>query len=218
MKQKLKIRRYNAEKDEAPWWGHYEVDVEPTDRVLDALHEVKWQRDGSLTLRRSCAHGVCGSDAMRINGRNMLACKVLVQEFKGTITVEPLLGFKVIKDLVVDMEPFFEKYRSVLPYLINDEPTPHSPRTTASASTTRPSASSVLPVPPRVRCSGVTPNMSAPRPSCRRTASYSTAGTTASSSVLKYSMKRAASGSAARFSTARRPALAGSRSHAPSGK
>ena len=128
MKQKLKIRRYNPEKDEAPWWGYYEVEVDPTDRVLDALHEVKWQRDGSLTLRRSCAHGVCGSDSMRINGRNMLACKVLVQDFKGTITVEPMLGFKVIKDLVVDMEPFFEKYRSVMPYLVNDEPPPAKER------------------------------------------------------------------------------------------
>ena len=215
MKQKLKIRRYNPEKDEAPWWGHYEVDVEPTDRVLDALHEVKWQRDGSLTLRRSCAHGVCGSDAMRINGRNMLACKVLVQEFKGTITVEPLLGFKVIKDLVVDMEPFFEKYRSVMPYLINDEPRPRrnacSPRTSASASTTRPSASCARPAPPPARCSGATRTTSAPRPSCRRTASSLTAATTASSSGSKYSMRRAASGSAARFSTARRLARAGSR-------
>src|SRR5713226_2111501 len=128
MKAHLKIKRYNPEVDEGPWWGAYDVDVQPTDRVLDALHEVKWHLDGSLTLRRSCAHGVCGSDAMRINGHNRLACKVLVQEFKGTITVEPMLGFKVLKDLVVDMEPFFEKYRSVMPYLINDEPAPQKER------------------------------------------------------------------------------------------
>ncbi|MEP7200487.1 MAG: succinate dehydrogenase iron-sulfur subunit [Chloroflexota bacterium] len=128
MKVHLKIRRFNPETDESPWWGHYDVEAFPTDRVLDALHEVKWHHDGSLTLRRSCAHGICGSDAMRLNGRNMLACKVLVKEFKGAITVEPMLGFKVIKDLVVDMEPFFEKYRSVMPYLINDEAPPATER------------------------------------------------------------------------------------------
>ncbi len=128
MKVHLKIRRFTPEKDAKPWWGEYDVEVEGTDRVLDALHEVKWQHDGSLTLRRSCAHGVCGSDAMRINGRNMLACKVLVQDFKGTITIEPLLGFRVIKDLIVDFEPFFEQYRSVLPYLINDDTPPERER------------------------------------------------------------------------------------------
>jgi succinate dehydrogenase / fumarate reductase iron-sulfur subunit len=124
MKVKLKIRRFNPETDKKPWWGKYEVDMEPTDRVLDALHEVKWHQDGTLTLRRSCAHGVCGSDAMRINGRNRLACKVLIKDLGRRITVEPILGLPVIKDLVVDMEPFMAHYRSVMPYLINDEPPP----------------------------------------------------------------------------------------------
>jgi succinate dehydrogenase / fumarate reductase iron-sulfur subunit len=124
MKVKLKIRRFNPETDKKPWWGKYEVDMEPTDRVLDALHEVKWHQDGTLTLRRSCAHGVCGSDAMRINGRNRLACKVLIKDMGRKITVEPILGLPVIKDLVVDMEPFMAHYRSVMPYLINDEPPP----------------------------------------------------------------------------------------------
>lgn len=128
MKVHLKIKRFNPEVKPKPWWGEYDVEMLPTDRVLDALHEVKWQHDGALTLRRSCAHGICGSDAMRINGKNMLACKVLVSQFKGTITVEPLLGFRVIKDLVVDMEPFFAKYRSVMPYLINDETPPAQER------------------------------------------------------------------------------------------
>ena len=96
----------------------------PTDQLLDALHQVKWLRDGTLTFRRSCAHGVCGSDAMVVNGRNRLACKVLMQEVGKKVTVEPLRGMPVIKDLVVDMEPFFAKYRSVKPYLINDEPAP----------------------------------------------------------------------------------------------
>jgi succinate dehydrogenase / fumarate reductase, iron-sulfur subunit len=91
--------------------------------VLDLLEYVRGDVDGTLAFRRSCAHGVCGSDAMRINGRNYLACKVLVRDLKpGQITVEPLLGLRVIKDLIVDMEPFFDHYRKIMPYLINDEP------------------------------------------------------------------------------------------------
>jgi len=128
MKIKLKIRRFNPETDKKPWWGTYEVEVEPADRVLDALHYVKWYQDGTLTLRRSCAHGVCGSDAMRINGRNRLACKVLIKDAGRRITVEPILGLPVIKDLVVDMEPFMAHYRSVMPYLVNDEPAPGTER------------------------------------------------------------------------------------------
>ena len=124
MRVHLKIRRFNPELDSKPRWGEYDLDAEPTDRVLDALHQVKWYHDGSLTLRRSCAHGICGSDAMRINGVNRLACKVLIRDVGQKIMVEPLLGLPVIKDLVVDMEPFFDHYRSVMPYLVNDEPLP----------------------------------------------------------------------------------------------
>jgi succinate dehydrogenase / fumarate reductase iron-sulfur subunit len=127
MKVHLKIKRFNPEKDQKPWWGEYDVEVEPTDRVLDALHQVKWYSDGSFNLRRSCAHGVCGSDAMRVNGQNRLACKVLMQDVVkdgGTLTIEPLLGLKVIKDLIVDMDPFFKHYESVMPYFVNDEPVP----------------------------------------------------------------------------------------------
>jgi succinate dehydrogenase / fumarate reductase iron-sulfur subunit len=128
MKIKLKIRRFNPETDKKPWWGKYEIEVEPADRVLDALHYVKWYQDGTLTLRRSCAHGICGSDAMRINGRNRLACKVLIKDAGRRITVEPILGLPVIKDLVVDMEPFMAHYRAVMPYLVNDEPAPGTER------------------------------------------------------------------------------------------
>ncbi len=123
----LKIRRYNPDVDPKPHWQTFKVQADPTDRVLDALHTVKWEQDGTLSFRRSCAHGVCGSDAMMINGANALACIELVHKAAGPkggrITVEPIRGLPVIKDLVVDMEPFFAQYRSVLPYLVNnDEP------------------------------------------------------------------------------------------------
>jgi len=124
MRVHLKIQRFNPEKDSKPYMGEYDVDMEPTDRVLDALNVVKWQHDGTLAYRRSCAHGICGSDAMRINGRNRLACKVLIQEVGETITVQPLLGMPIIKDLIVDMEGFFAKYRKVMPYLVNNDPLP----------------------------------------------------------------------------------------------
>jgi succinate dehydrogenase / fumarate reductase iron-sulfur subunit len=117
----LRIKRYNPETDVKPVFREYEVEVDPMDRVLDALNQVKWHLDGTLTYRRSCAHGVCGSDAMRINGRNRLACKMLMNELGKKVTIEPLLGFRVIKDLVIDMDQFFESYKSVKPYLIADD-------------------------------------------------------------------------------------------------
>ena len=123
----LKIRRYNPEVSEDVTWEEHRIELEPTDKVLDALHKIKWEIDGSLTFRRSCAHGVCGSDAMRINGRNRLACKTLVKDVNPAkpITVEPIKGLAVLKDLVVDMEPFFDAYRSVMPFLVTtgNEPT-----------------------------------------------------------------------------------------------
>jgi succinate dehydrogenase / fumarate reductase, iron-sulfur subunit len=116
----LKIRRYNPEVSEDVTWAEHTVAMQPTDRVLDALHKVKWEIDGTLTFRRSCAHGVCGSDAMRINGRNRLACKTLVKDVnpEKPVTVEPIKGLPVLKDLVVDMEPFFDAYRAVMPFLV----------------------------------------------------------------------------------------------------
>lgn len=124
----LRIQRFDPERDLKPHFEEYEVEVEPTDRILDALHEVKWRHDGTLTLRRSCAHGICGSDAMRINGRNRLACKVLVKECGRRVTIEPMKSFTIVKDLVVDMTGFFEKFKSVKPYLINDDPLPEKER------------------------------------------------------------------------------------------
>jgi len=117
----LSIMRFNPERDEKPHFENYTVRCEPTERLLDALHKVKWYSDSSLALRRSCAHGICGSDAMLINGVNALACKVLVKDLKQPIQVEPIRGFPVIKDLVVDMEPFFKGYLAVKPWLITDE-------------------------------------------------------------------------------------------------
>jgi succinate dehydrogenase / fumarate reductase iron-sulfur subunit len=120
----LKLRRFNPEVDAEPHWESYSVPAEPTDRLLDLLHYVKWQVDGTLTFRRSCAHGICGSDAMRVNGVNRLACKVLVKDLPSTVMVEPLKGLPVEKDLLVDMEPFFEAYRSVKPFLITRDKEP----------------------------------------------------------------------------------------------
>ncbi len=114
----LKIKRYNPEVDTKPHWQEFDVEVRPEDRVLDALHVVKWTLDGSLSFRRSCAHGVCGSDAVVINGENKLACVNLIRNIGTNLTIEPIRGLPVIKDLVVDMEPFFAQYRSILPYLI----------------------------------------------------------------------------------------------------
>ena len=121
----LIVSRFNPETDEESRWESFDVEVFSTDRVLDALHKIKWEQDGSLTFRRSCAHGVCGSDAMRINGRNRLACKTLIKDLDITkpIYVEAIKGLPLEKDLIVDMEPFFAAYREVKPFLIaNSKP------------------------------------------------------------------------------------------------
>jgi succinate dehydrogenase / fumarate reductase iron-sulfur subunit len=132
MKLNVKIQRFNPEKDASPHWETYEVPAEPIDSALSLLLYVKWHLDGTLTLRKSCAHGICGSDAMQINGENKLACSVLVQDLTSkdgdTISFAPLPGSPVIKDLVIDQTRFFEKYRAVMPWLINHEPAPELER------------------------------------------------------------------------------------------
>jgi succinate dehydrogenase / fumarate reductase iron-sulfur subunit len=138
MQVTLRVFRFNPETDKKPSYESYTLDAQPTDRVLDLLEYVKSYHDGTLSFRRSCAHGICGSDAVRINGHNRLACKVLVRDLKSKkITVEPILGMQVIKDLIVDMEPFFEHYRSVMPYLVNDEPPPSRERIQSEEQHTR---------------------------------------------------------------------------------
>jgi succinate dehydrogenase / fumarate reductase, iron-sulfur subunit len=123
----LRIARFNPEADSEQHYEEYQVTALATDRVLDALHQIKWEQDGSLSFRRSCAHGICGSDAMRINGKNRLACKTLIKDVNPDkpITVEPIKGLPVEKDLIVDMEPFFQAYREVMPFLVakGQEPT-----------------------------------------------------------------------------------------------
>ncbi|MDJ0464083.1 succinate dehydrogenase iron-sulfur subunit [Streptomyces sp. H27-C3] len=123
----FRIRRFNPEVSADFEWQDFEIEIDPKERVLDALHKIKWDVDGTLTFRRSCAHGICGSDAMRINGKNRLACKTLIKDINPhkPITVEAIKGLTVLKDLVVDMDPFFQAFRDVMPFLITkgNEPT-----------------------------------------------------------------------------------------------
>lgn len=124
----FRIKRFDPEKDARPRWQEFHIEAGPMDRVLDVLNELKWNQDGSISYRRSCAHGICGSDAMVINGVNRLACKTLVKDLGSEIAVEPLRGLPVLKDLIVDMEPFFDAYRAVMPYFVNDEDPPATER------------------------------------------------------------------------------------------
>ncbi len=138
MQVDLRILRFDPERDPAPHWEAYTVQAEPMDRVLDLLHKVKYEQDGALTFRRSCAHGICGSDAMLINGRNRLACKIRVDQLgRRRITVAPLPGLPVVKDLVVDMDGFFAKYRSVDPFLVTEMPAPTRERLQSPADRAR---------------------------------------------------------------------------------
>ena len=120
MDVQLRILRFNPEKDDEPHFEAYVVEAEPMERLLDCLHKVKWYQDSGLALRRSCAHGICGSDAMVVNGVNALACKLLVKDLKQPVVVEPIRGLPLVRDLVVDMEPFFAGYRALQPWLITD--------------------------------------------------------------------------------------------------
>ncbi|MEU6384445.1 succinate dehydrogenase iron-sulfur subunit [Streptomyces bauhiniae] len=119
----LRIRRFNPEVAAEPHWEDFQLEMDPKERVLDGLNKIKWDLDGTLTFRRSCAHGICGSDAMRINGKNRLACKTLIKDVNPAkpITVEPIKGLTALKDLVVDMDPFFQAYRDVMPFLVTND-------------------------------------------------------------------------------------------------
>ena len=125
---RFSISRYDPDQDDAPYLKDYDIDILPGDRMLlDVLLRLKSQ-DPGLSMRKSCREGVCGSDAMNINGRNGLACITRVQDLKEPVVLRPLPGFPIIRDLIVDMTQFFKQYHSIRPYLINDEPPPEKER------------------------------------------------------------------------------------------
>jgi succinate dehydrogenase / fumarate reductase iron-sulfur subunit len=126
---RLSIFRFDPDRDEKPYMQDYEVDPEPTDRMLlDVILRIKDSQDDSLTIRRSCREGVCGSDAISINGRNGLACVTPFRDLREPVELRPLPSFPVIRDLVVDMTRFWNQYHSIKPYLINQEPPPEKER------------------------------------------------------------------------------------------
>src|SRR5574343_341112 len=126
---KLKIYRYDPDKDAKPYMQDVTVELKDTDKMLlDALQRIKSDVDDSLALRRSCREGVCGSDAMNINGENGLACTTNLNELTEPIVLRPLPCLPVIRDLIVDMTQFFKQYDSVKPYLINDSIRPEKER------------------------------------------------------------------------------------------
>ena len=125
---RFKIYRYNPDQDAKPYVQDYDISLERSDvMLLDALVRIKAQ-DDSLSLRRSCREGVCGSDAMNINGKNGLACITRIADLREPIELRPLPGLPVIRDLVVDMSQFFKQYHSVQPYLVNEDPPPERER------------------------------------------------------------------------------------------
>jgi succinate dehydrogenase/fumarate reductase iron-sulfur protein len=176
LKVTLMIRRFDPEVDSEAKWVDYDIEMYGTDRVLDALHKVKWEIDGSLTFRRSCAHGVCGSDAMRINGRNRLACKTLIKDLdlSQPIYIEPIKGLPVEKDLIVDMNPFYQATKTSIPSswpATSQNAKDFSPPRTEQGMTTQPSASCVQPAQPAAQCSGPMDSTSDRLPSSMLTAS-----------------------------------------------
>jgi succinate dehydrogenase / fumarate reductase iron-sulfur subunit len=129
MKKVFRIMRFDPEKDSKPRYVDYEVDVNEEMTVLDVLHEIKAKQDGSLSFRRSCRSAICGSCAMNIAGKNRLACNTQVVKLKKEIiTIRPLNGFRIIKDLVVDFDTFFRKLEKVIPYMVSKTPPPEKER------------------------------------------------------------------------------------------
>jgi len=130
---KFSIYRYDPDADARPRMQDYDVALEPTDQMLlDALVRIKAQ-DDALAFRRSCREGVCGSDAMNINGKNGLACITRIADLREPVEIRPLPGLPVIRDLIVDMSQFFKQYHSVKPYLVNNEPPPEKERLQSQA-------------------------------------------------------------------------------------
>ena len=221
----LKIARFNPEDPDARRAGRASGcrACPPTGCSTCCIY-VKSYLDGTLTFRRSCAHGVCGSDAMRINGVNRLACKVLMRDLlpkkpgkQLTITIEPIRGLPVEKDLVVDMEPFFDAYRAVKPYLITSGNPPTRERIQSPTDRARYDDTTKC-----ILCACCTTSCpvylergqllrARPR-SSTRTGSSSTAATRPPPSASTSSTRSTACGAAAPRSTAPSPARAASRS------
>ncbi len=132
MKIILEIQRFNPETDDKPHFQTFELEAEPEDRLLSVLMRIKWEQEPGLGLRKSCAHGVCGSDAVVVNGKERLACKTLIKDLigegRGAIRVEPLRTLPVQRDLMVDQTRFLDNYIRVKPFFINPEPPPEQER------------------------------------------------------------------------------------------
>jgi succinate dehydrogenase / fumarate reductase iron-sulfur subunit len=130
MELRFKIFRFDPETDGEAYYSSYAVEARPDERILDCLNRIKWEQDGTVAYRMSCAHGVCGSDGMRINGVCALACQKLVRDYTGAaeIVLEPLPYFKVRKDLIVDMDDFLATIDSMRPFLDQMETPPAKER------------------------------------------------------------------------------------------
>jgi succinate dehydrogenase / fumarate reductase iron-sulfur subunit len=126
---RFSIYRYDPEKDEKPYQQEYDLDVDKVGAimVLDALIALK-EQDSTLSFRRSCREGVCGSDGMNINGKNRLACITPISELSEPIVIRPFPGMPVVRDVIVDMTQFYQQYKKMQPYLQNDEPVPAKER------------------------------------------------------------------------------------------
>jgi succinate dehydrogenase / fumarate reductase iron-sulfur subunit len=125
---KFSIYRFNPEQDRKPYMQEFDETIGEGDHMLlDVILRIK-AKDNTLTIRKSCREGVCGSDAININGRNGLACITRVRDLKEPVVLCPLPSYPVIRDLVVDMTRFYAQYHSVKPWLINDEPPPEKER------------------------------------------------------------------------------------------
>ncbi len=123
-KVNVKVLRYNPDTDDKHYWKDYEFEMDSSLTILDLVNEIHWKHDGTLAYRRSCRSSICGSCAMKVNGRNILACETPMHMFGTKFKIEPLPGFKIIKDLVVDLDDFFAKMERIKPYLILNKQTP----------------------------------------------------------------------------------------------
>jgi succinate dehydrogenase / fumarate reductase iron-sulfur subunit len=123
-KMTFKVFRFNSETDFLPYYKNYVLDVRPEDMILDVLDRIKWEKDGSFSYRRSCRHGICGSCAVKVNGKATLACKDrvsdLVEIFGEDLVIEPQDKGRAIKDMVIDKGSFWKKYNTVQPFLVAD--------------------------------------------------------------------------------------------------